>query len=432
MQMRGLLLFALLPALSFSQAEDTYCLPSPPGVSGDAVVLLLQDGLLPEVPWEGLSDSQREEFWTLGFRGILVQRFAWAGYVISGPPGSSGKLLEYARSLSGPQTVQDGSIHGNLLDMIPLSGCGPVVILFTDSSDSHWPPDSLPLRMSLWLTSGPDTLITSGDWGGSVFMLTSDKDPDAIDWSAGSGAGYQPVPLESGSAVILVAPVSGGTPSDIGEITVSSHPGDTALRDPWLAILERMDNIVLELAPPVFPGDYLIWFRGNGSDGRLALWTALPSPAPPAVARSRIDMPDIADSPWNPVPPAEALHESISVIEFPGTTDSGEMGMILAGIIERMIGRDRSMLPVAVEYYSVEPLDDGRLALYLGWNGEPAPGSGIIDGIAESLAPLVLSVHDDVLTRNATVRASIRLGRELDTPGNYRLSRELGSVLGIL
>ncbi len=429
--MRGLSLFALVLCVSLSPAEDTYSLPAAGSGNYDAAVILLRDGLLPGEPWEGLSDLQREEFWSLGFRGILIQRIAWAGYVISGPRGSAGKLLEFARSLSEPELVPDESLPGELLGMVPVSGCGPAVILFTDACDSHWPPDSLPLRMSVWLSSGPDTLIRTGDWSNSVFLLTRNVDQEAgsVTWN---GAECQPVPLASGSATLLVAPATGGTPSDIRTISIQPHICDTVFRDPWMVILSEMDGIVRELAPPVYPGENLIWFRGTGSDGEMDLWTAVPSPSPPARARYRIDMPDITGIPWNPGTSAAELLPEITSMELPGIAADDGMGMIVACIIERMIGRDHSLLPASVEHFAVEPADDGRLILSLAWSGDQHPRADIIKGAVEGLAPFVLSIHDDVLVNNATVRASVRLGRVLDTPGSYCLSRELGSVLGLL
>jgi hypothetical protein len=430
--MRGISLFALVLCVSLSPAEDAYSLPAAGSGDYDAVVVLLRDGLLPGEPWEGLSDSQREEFWSLGFRGILIQRIAWAGYVISGPIGSTGKLLEFARSLAEPELVPDESLPGQLLDMVPVSGCGPAVLLFTDACDPHWPPESLPLRMSAWLSSGPDTLIRTGEWSNSVFLLTRDVERVEVGSSGWNGMEYQPVPLALGSATLLVAPVTGGTPSDIGTISFQPHSCDTVFRDPWMAILGKMDEIVRELAPPVYPGDNLIWLRGAGSDGEIDLWPTVPSPAPPARAGYRVDMPEISGIPWNPGAPTEGLFPHITSLEFPGRAPDSAMAMISACIIERMIGRDHSLLPPSAEYFAVEPADDGRLILSVVWSGDLQPEANIMNDVTAGLAPLLLSIHDDVLVNNATVRASVRLGRTLGAPGSYFLSRELGLILGLL
>jgi hypothetical protein len=411
--------------------EDAFSLPAVEGCPCDAVVLMLQDGLLPEKPWDGLSDSQREEFWTLGFRGVMVQRAAWAGYVICGAPGSAGRLLEFARSLSGPRQIPDASPVAQLLGLVPVSRCGPVVILFTDCCESHWPPDSLPLRMSNWLSAGVDTLVSSGDWGTSVFVFTVPGIGETCGTASWNGTGYQPLPLSSGSATVAVAPVLGGTPSDLGCISLESS-GDSSMTDPWRTVMETMDAVVRELAPPVYPGDNLVWLRGSGDGPPVPLWTSTPSPPPPASARDRIEMPDLSGDPWNPAPPVGMSHPGVTSTPFPGAASGEVMAMIAAGMLERMIARDRSMLPADVSCFEVEPSADGTMILYLGWIGDVGSGYSVMSDVVEELAPLILSIQNPVVVHNSTVRASVRLGRVLAVPGEYGLSRELGTILGVI
>jgi len=398
----------------------------------DSAVVLLRDGLPPHMPWGGLSDSAREEFWSLGFLGMQIQRSAWAGYIIVAPAGSTDKLLEMSISLTDVEQLPDTSLLGLTLQMVPVSNCSPVVILFSDSFESFEAPESLPLRRSMWLSAGTDTLITAGSWSNSIFLLTLPGEPEDLALMSWRGIECEAVPVLNGSATVLLASALGGTPSDIGNLFYQPHPCDSTFADPWIALIDGIDSIIRDLWPPTHTGSNLIWFRGMGSGDPIVPWTASPSPPPPIDPRFRVDMPALSGIPIRFSPLDYSEMPGIAGIDFPGTASSLEMGLLAAGILERLIARDGELAGFFGGSFSITVNDERALTLWFQDSTVHGTRSEIMEKIVEKVAPLALSIPDEVLVHNAAIRASAQLGHALDVPGQFPVVQELGVILGLL
>ena len=398
----------------------------------DSAVVLLRDGLSPLVSWDGLSDLAREEFWSLGFMGMQIQRSAWAGYIIVAPEGSTDKLLEISSSLADVEQMPDTSMLGMTLQMTPVSACSSTLILFSDSFESFEAPESLPLRRSMWLSAGTDTIIAAGSWSNSVFLLTVPDEPEDIALMSWRGIEYEAVPVLNGSATVLLTSAVGGTPSDVGNLSYQPHPCDSVFADPWIALIDVVDSIIRDIWPAVHTSSNLIWFRGMGSGNPITSWTASPSPPPPSDPRFRVDMPSLAGIPTGFSPPDYSEMPDIAGIDFPGSASSLEMGLITAGILERSIARDEELGTLFGGSFSITVNNDGALTLWFRDSTVQGVRTEIMDKIVERVAPLALSIPDEILVHNAAIRASVQLGYPLDDPEQVSVARELGSILGLL
>jgi len=430
--MRLLSLALVISFTSLSTGSVVYHQPAVGDGGYDSAVILLRDGLPPHKPWDGLSDSAREEFWSLGFLGMQIQRSAWAGYIIVAPAGSTDKLMEIASSLADVEQLPDTTMLGMTLQMVPVSTCSSVVILFSDSFESFEAPDSLPLRRSMWLSAGTDTLITAGSWSNSIFLLTLPGEPEDLALMSWRGIECEAIPLLNGSATVLLASALGGTPSDIENLFYQPHACDSTFADPWIALIDGIDSIIRDLWPPIHTGSNLIWFRGMGSEDPIIPWTASPSPPPPIDPRFLVDMPALSGTPTG----FSALDYSeipgIAGIDFPGNASSLEMGLITAGILERSIARDGELAGLIGGAFSITVNDELALTLWFQNSTVHGTRTEIMEKIDERLAPLALSIPDEVLVHNAAIRASAQLGYPLNVPGHMPVIQELGVILGLL
>jgi hypothetical protein len=284
----------------------------------------------------------------------------------------------------------------------------------------------------MWLSAGTDTLVTAGSWSNSIFLLTLPGEPEDLALMSWRGIECEAVPVLNGSATVLLASALGGTPSDIGNLFYHPHPCDSSFADPWIALIDGIDRIIRDLWPPTHTGSNLIWFRGMGSGNPIIPWTASPSPPPPIDPRFRVDMPALSGIPtgfslldYSEIP-------GIAGIDFPGSASSLDMGLITAGILERSIARDGELAGLLGGSFSITVNDEQVLTLWFQESTAHGTRSEIMEEILERLAPLALSIPDEVLVHNAAIRASARLGYPLDVPVQLSVVQELGVILGLL
>jgi len=205
--------------------------------SCDVIVVMMEDGLLPQEPWEGLSDYRCEQLWSLACRGMMVERNGWAGYVLLVPCGTGEDLLAAAESLAAaPGIPHDCGWRGGM-GISPVSDCPSTVLVFSPGGAGP-SPSSLPLTSSSWLLEPPDTVVVESDEGGSTFFWTGLPDSVSFSGSAWRGTGTEVVPSGGTSVVVAWSSVLGSVPSNLSAVDPGVHPmaGDspalTARRSP--------------------------------------------------------------------------------------------------------------------------------------------------------------------------------------------------------
>jgi len=417
----GLLAAAALAAV----AGVSVChLPSLGGTA-DMIVVMMEDGLLPEEPWEGLSSYQREEFWTLACSGMMVQRAAWSGYVIICPAGTGRHLLETAGTLAAADGVPDGSSLCAGLELVPASECSSVVLLF--SGDGSAPcPGTLPLRRSLWLEREPDTLMIQSPEEGNAFFWTGHPDDAPLAGAAWRGTGTEMLPSGEGSVELSFSCVHGSVPSNLLGIVLDPHPMDEVYMETWGAAFAAVDSLIAGLYPEVDDSEHLLWIRGEGF-GRP--WRTAPSPTPPPSASYGVVMPCVPSGPHPLLGLGGSVIPNAERLELPGVLERHSMAPVLEAVLERMIARDLHAGSGQELLFDVEFEAGGTVAVWLVAGGGMNPAANQLDILQDVLRNSLLVPPGRTLIGNSVIRASFMEGRIVDSVGVREVSMELMNIL---
>ncbi len=414
---------ALLLAASVCGAE-TWFLPrvSP---DFDAIAVMLPGGRIPQIPWEGFPDIARERFWAYSCSGLLMGRSAWSAYLLVTPPGTSGQFLEAAGMLETSYMLSDTSVWGRALMLEATGAESSVTIVWSDSVGGSV-PQRLPLRRSAWLAAGPDTLIVNGTWDNNLFLWSPDSGDAGLSGAAWRGIGTEVVPTGAGSCIIAAASASEGTPANLSDYLASENGWDSSFASPWGLLLEAMDSLVASMYPVSAGGGNLVWLKGTGSGSAVEPWVMLPGP--PAPARTRQTMPwplEISRAPHpDQIPETPIVHRLM--LPYAGT---GDMALVLAGVLERLMARSALPgIPGAVSV-QVEVVPDSLEVILVG--DIAMDGSALRARITELLATTALSPPESSLVSNATLRASFRTGRWIAMPARSDIVMGLASALGL-
>jgi hypothetical protein len=401
-----------------------YNLPSTTG-SSDIIVVMMEDGLLPAEPWEGITPWQREEFWSLACSGMMIQRAGWAGYIIICPRGTGEEILETALTLASTQCIQDNSALRAGLELVPAADCSSTVLLFS-SGGTDSAPDRLPLRTSGWLSLAGDTIMVNSPEEGNAFFWTDFPDSVQLFSAAWRGIGTEVVPAGSTSVHLAFTCVHGSVPSNLSGINTEPHVLDEHYMETWGRAISYVENIIVDIYPLQEDSSHLLWIRGNGTDKP---WRTSPSPLPPPSARYQVEM---LNHPLegHPLRDFNASNIPYAVkIELPGYLSNPQRGPVMKAILERIIGRDVLSGFENEIHFDVECGIMGDVSIWL-INGD---GSAIQDAhrseVFERLRNSILVPPGITLIGNAVVRASYLEGQQLDSIGVREVSMELMNIL---
>ncbi len=416
---------ALLVALSLVGQPQVHRMPALSG-SYDAVVVMTEDAMLPASAWEGLTPGWVERLWSWGCRGMMVQGVAWSGYVVLCPSGTGETLLEPALALASAPVSGEPSGWETALRLEPV-GCGPAVLLFSGDSSSA-PPDSLPLRTSIFLGSGPDTLMMHVQAEGSAFFWTLGSNASPLSRAAWRGLRTSVVPAGEGSVALARSGALGGVPSNLASLDPGVHPWDTVYAATWGTVLSAVDTLVARLHPLSEEEGHLLWLRGSGSGDGLSMRHA-PAPNPPFSPAAEVDAPEG----WTgePMPDAGDLSglPGAVPVQLPGSAGDAELIPLLASVLNRMVGS--VVLPELPcdALFEVHGTGDGRLVLVLVPLEEAAPEDDIAGAALEALEEAVLVPPGETLIGNASVRTAILTGTGSDPPAPHRIGMALHMLM---
>ncbi len=414
----------ILISLLFNIGIPVYNLPAT-SVSSDIVVVMMENGLLPEEPWEGITPWQREQFWALACSGMMIQRAGWSGYIIICPAGVGGEILETALTLASAECISDNSALRAGLQLVPVSDCSSTVLLFS-SRGIDPAPDKLPMRTSQWLSLEGDTLMVNSPEEGNAFFWTDFPDSLNMFSAAWRGIGTEVVPAGRTSVNLAFTCVHGSVPSNLSGISIEPHLLDTHYMETWGRAISDVESLIVNLYPLREDSEHLLWIRGNGTEKP---WRTSPSPLPPPSARYQVEMTmhPIAE---HPLRDFNASNIPCAVeIELPGRLSDPQRGPVMKAILERIIGRDVLSGFENEIHFDVECGIMGDVSIWL-INGD---GSAIQDThrseIFERLRNSILVPPGNTLIGNAVVRASYLEGEPLDSIGVREVSMELMNIL---
>lgn len=386
---------------------------------------MMENGLLPDEPWEGITPWQREEFWALACSGMMVQRAGWSGYIIICPSGVGGEILDTARALASAECVPDNSALRAGLQLVPVSDCSSTVLLFsTQGSDPA--PDRLPMRTSRWLEQEGDTLMVNSPVEGNAFFWTDF--PSSIDLlsTAWRGIGTEVVPAGNNSVNLAFSCVHGSIPSNLSGINIEPHILDTDYMETWGKAFSSVEDLIVDLYPLREDSEHLLWIRGSGNEKP---WRTSPSPLPPPSAQYQVEM-TVQPITGHPLRDFNASNIPLAIeIELPGRLSDPLRGPVMKAVLERIIGRDVLSGFENEIHFDVECGIMGEVSLWL-INGD---GSAIGDThrteVFERLRNSILVPPGNTLIGNAVVRASYLEGELLDSIGVREVSMELMNIL---
>ncbi|MFO8183325.1 MAG: hypothetical protein R6U39_04055 [Candidatus Aegiribacteria sp.] len=393
--------------------------------AADIAVVMMEDGLLPREPWEGMTTFQREEFWTLACSGMMVQRAGWSGYVIICPRGTGEHMLGSALALASAEGAADNSALRSGLQLTPAAACSSTVILFSEDGLDP-PPGRLPLRKSLWLAGGPDTMMVSSPEEGNAFFWTGHSPAGSLAPAAWRGTGSELVPAGEGAVELSFTCVHGSAPSNLMGITVEPHPLDTVYMDTWGRAFAAVDSLIASIYPRRDDSDHLLWIRGEGI-GRP--WRTAPSPLPPPSASYSVPRP-VEPREEHPLRGfrAAAIPNAVRV-HLPGRFENPAMAPVLKAVLERMIGRE--LYPVSGEsaHFDVECDASGTVSVWLIGERGNTPDVSLESRLQDILRISVLVPPGNTLIGNAVTRASYLEGGNVDSAGVREVSMELMNIL---
>ena len=401
-----------------------YNLPAISG-SSDIIVVMMKDGLLPEVPWDGITQRQSEEFWALACSGMMIQRAGWSGYIIICPLGVGGEILETALALASASGIADNSALSAGLQLVPVSDCPSTVLLFSRlGTDS--PPVALPLRGSKWLELGADTLMINYPEEVTSFYWTDFPDSLSLSPATWRGTGTEIVPAGSSSVNLAFTCVHGSVPSNLFGIRIEPNPLDTSYMETWGRAISTVENMIVNLYPIKEDSGHLLWIRGNGTENP---WRSSPSPLPPPSATVKIEMPvqpetEYPFSDFN----ASAIPNAVE-IELPGRLSNPQRGPVMESVLDRIIGRDVLSGFDKDILFEVQSDVMGNISIWL----VNADGSAVQDGdrskVLDKLQNAILVPPGKLLIENTLVRASFLEGSIMDSIGVREVSIELMNIL---
>lgn len=374
---------------------------------------------LPFSPWEDLTPRMLEEMWVMDISGYQITMSGWSGYLLKGPPGCSEVLDSAAAALAAGPVVPDTSGWARLLQLSWRESGVPAVLEYPFSAGGQ----TLPLRYSGLLSSPPDTVVVSAPVNNSVLLRTGLFD-QALSSSAWRGIGLEVIPSDWGGVPVLLTFAFQGSPGELQNLEYEPHPYDSVWAAGFGALLAGVDSLFAPLAST--PDPTLVWVRGTGGIDFIP-WTFIPSPGPPLRARVQVAFPDPeggAPRPWTPPPGTMRL-------EMPGTLmnreDAEQTGAILERLVARMVLVDHST-EVGIRGVSE---GEGKVVLYL----ENPPWNSVdeaLEEIVKALGPLAFTAPEEALLHNASVRASIRLGKTLEPFSPRKCAESVGRVLGLI
>ncbi|MBD3370766.1 hypothetical protein GF402_10425 [Candidatus Fermentibacteria bacterium] len=419
----GLVLCALL--LSGGQPSTYYCPPVSDGY--DLVTVLLREGRLPHVPWDGLDEGHRELLWTYACRGMLVQRTSWSGYLIVCPAGTAESLAPLAEALVDPALEPDSGVWPELLQLEG-NDCDPAILLFTPGDGERPVPPALPLRSSEWLSGESDTLIHEGAWSNDVFLwIRSPQDFDLTntEWRGLSSQ----LALADGELVpVNLTTCVSGTPASLADIDRGDHRYDSVFSSPWGQCLKALDSLMAEIHPLNSDRHHLLWLRGRGDGEPMIPWKAWPMPSPSPGSPLTIEGPSEYGPPSPRVPPPPET-STVRVILVDTLAGSGELA-VAATLLERMLAW--LLLPDADWLEEVSVMPSGSQAIEITFLG-CAAGIGADSALImarKALEPMILAKPPPDLLHNAGVRASFLEGRRISQPDPLRMVRILSRLTG--
>lgn len=401
-----------------------YNLPEISG-SSDIIVVMMKDGLLPEEPWEGLTQWHREEFWTLACSGMMIQRAGWAGYIIICPRGVGEEILETARSLASVECIPDNSALSAGLQLIPVSDCSESVLFFSQQGMDS-PPVELPLRSSRWLERESDTLMVNSPEDLNAFFWTDFPDSMSLSSAAWRGTGTEIIPTGNTSVNMAFTCVHGNVPSNLCAIRLEPNRLDAQYMKTWGCAISAVENLIVNLYPVREDSDHLLWIRGNGTENPRR---TSPSPLPPPSSQYPVEMPLQPESEY-PFSDFDVsfIPNAIS-IELPGRLSNPQRGPVMKSILERIIGRDVLSGFEDEIHFDVQCSIMGDVFIWL----VNADGTAIQDTLRsevfESLCNSILVPPGRIMIENALVRASFFEGRLMDEIGVREVSMELMNIL---
>jgi len=396
--------------------------------SCDIIVVMMEAGLLPQEAWQGISDYQREQFWSLACRGMMVERNGWAGYIILAPAGTGEVLMASAESLASAPGTPQQSVWRDGMGIIPMSDCPSVVLLFGPGG-SDPAPTSLPLTSSLWLQGPPDTVIVESTQRGSSFFWTGLPDSVSLAASAWRGTGTEIVPSGDGSVKVAWSSVLGPVPSNLSSVSPEPHPMDASFMGTWGAALGAIDSLIASLLPLRDDPGHLLWVRGEGQ-GAMPPFRTAPSPPTPASVLHRFSMPEG----WTGTAMAGRGDPStipgIERIELPGSLEDPELGQVISAVLERVLASGVIPLLPYDALFEVGYETDGRITVWLVAPGGAVLPDGAREMLLDGLRDAILLPPGETLIGNASVRASLLLGRTLEETPQNEVARELMHLVG--
>ncbi len=417
----------LLTALLLSGVPETFSLPALSD-SCDFLIIMLEDGAIPQEPWAGISDYQREELWSFGCRGLMVERMGWSGYIILTPPGTAGEILETAEILAVPDSTSAVGEVARWMELEQLSDCGPVILHFSSEGSSSLPVE-LPVRSSGWLAGPSDTLMIQSTNTRSTFCWTEFPDSVSLAHSAWRGTGTEVVPVGNASVRVAFSTALGSVPSSLHAVSTDSHPLDANFMGAWGAAFGAVDSLIALMYPVIEDTGHLLWLRGEASEGEMPFFVS-PAPQPPASVLFEMTIPDG----WTGVPipgPGDASRvPGVVMVTLPGQLSDPDRGDLMATILERIIAR--SVIPeLGLDvYFDVEHDDSGKMILWLvGSNGNPLP-EGATMNILDILREVSLIPPGVRFLNNAAVRTALMTGNPVASPAPNVVAGELLRLTG--
>jgi hypothetical protein len=417
--------FLIAIAAASLYAADVYRLP-PLDPSYDAVAVFLPAGGLPQIPWEGFPDDARERFWALSCSGMLAQKSAWSAYLMVTPPGAADQFIPAAEMLQTSFMMPDTSVWTRALSLAALDTTGPVIVVWA-ASDSYSAPAALPLRTSLWLSEGPDTLVISGSWDNNLFLWFPGSSAEGTADASWRGRGTELIPASGRSYMVAVSTEAAGTPAGLAGLLASGHSWDSTFATPWGEVFAGIDSLVETAYPESSLAGGLIWLRGTGSSRGIQPWQLFPGPSAPARARVVIPWGDVPP----PAPPSGRPPDVAGVSRFslPCVGEGPERLAVLACILERVLARSALPWIPGARAIQVYPAEDSLEVILTGQIG--IPESLLPDTIRSLVSATALCPPESALVVNATLRASIREGRWLPMPEMADIVLNLGEALGL-
>lgn len=419
----SILFIAVLIAVNF----PSHNLPAISGADADVTIVMMEDGLLPETPWEGMTPDLREVFWTYGCRGMMIGRTSWAGYVIISPPGTADDIRIIAEHLAGASGVPDVSLWAEYLGLEPIGNCQSTILVFAGEGDDT--VTELPLRKSSFLAEGSDSIIVSTEQSGSVFLWTDPYASERFSGMAWRGIGSEVIPIGETSVEVAISSVLGNFPSNLDNIIVESVPADSFYLREWGVVFASVDSLITTLYPLSENGDYLAWFRGSGNEDVEFPWKAISALNPPFSSEFTVTVPSSVGS----VDYLRDIPENLPglvQITLPGKASSFQTAIVMASLFDRIIGN--FVLPdMDVMFsYEVRVDDAGYITVWL----LPDDPELIIsyelgEVFLDSLRRFCLNPQSGAIPANAASRAGVIYGGNVQILTMDELISEILAIL---